>query len=114
MPKQLSHIATRAITGANELAVASITWYELAWLARNERIGVVGSVSNWLQDLNNVVRTIPISPAVADLAAAMPPSFPRDPIDRIILATAIEHGVKLVTRDERVREHPQSRGVAIW
>ena len=114
MPQRLSRAASRVISGADELAVASITWYELAWLARNERIGVTGSIGTWLQDLYQVVRTIPIGPAVADLAAAMPPSFPRDPIDRIIVATAIEHGLKLVTRDERLREHPQSRGITIW
>ena len=113
-PQRLSRAAARAISGASEVAAASITWYELAWLARNDRIAVTGTIGTWLDDMYRAVRTIPISPAVADLASAMPRSFPRDPIDRIIAATAIEYGLKLVTRDERIREHPQTRGLAIW
>jgi PIN domain nuclease of toxin-antitoxin system len=91
-----------------------MSWYELAWMARNERIAISGTVPAWLGQLAQQVRTVPITPAIADIATAMPSSFPRDPVDRIIVATAIEHGWKLVTRDERLREHPQSKGITVW
>jgi PIN domain nuclease of toxin-antitoxin system len=38
--------------------------------------------------------------------------FPGDPADRLIYATAVEHGVKLVTKDQRLRMH--NRSVAVW
>ena len=33
-PDRLSRAATRAVEDADELALASISWFELAWLAQ--------------------------------------------------------------------------------
>jgi PIN domain nuclease of toxin-antitoxin system len=35
-------------------------------------------------------------------------------MDRIIYATAIEEGLQLVTKDERMRNFPYSRQITIW
>ena len=40
--------------------------------------------------------------------------FPADPADRLIYATAIESGSRLVTKDRRLREHRHPRPVALW
>lgn len=37
-PDRISPAASKAISKADELAVADISWFELAWLARHERI----------------------------------------------------------------------------
>jgi PIN domain nuclease of toxin-antitoxin system len=37
------------------------------------------------------------------VAAHFPPSFPSDPFDRIIAATARVRGLRLVTADERIQ-----------
>lgn len=37
-PQRLSMAASQAIEHADELAVAAISWFELAWLAEQERI----------------------------------------------------------------------------
>jgi PIN domain nuclease of toxin-antitoxin system len=55
-----------------------------------------------------------ITPAIADTAVGLPSTFPRDPTDRIVYATAIEHGVKLVTRDEAIAEHDRPRSLVVW
>jgi len=111
-PDRLSAKAADAVREADELAVAAITWYELAWLARNGRISVAIPVRSWLEQLAAQVRTITITPAIADTAAGLPPSFPGDPADRLIYATAIEHGVPLVTKDARLRKY--GRTVTVW
>ena len=113
-PKRVSKGARKALEEAEELVVAAISWYELAWLARHERIAVTVPVRSWLQDLSAQVRTIGITPAIADTAVALPSSFPGDPADRLIYATAIEHGLGLVTKDRAIRDHDQPRSVAIW
>jgi len=113
-PKRLSRNARRALVAADELAVAAITWFELAWLARHERILVTIPVRSWLEQLESQVRTIGITPAVAETAASLPASFPGDPADRLIYATAVEHGLRLVTKDARLREHRHPRPVALW
>jgi PIN domain nuclease of toxin-antitoxin system len=38
--------------------------------------------------------------------------FPGDPADRLIHATATEHGLPLVTKDAQLRRRPGS--VAVW
>lgn len=111
-PDRLSARATKLLTASDELAVAAITWFELAWLARNGRIDVAIPIRSWLDQLSTQVRTIAITPAIADTAVALPASFPGDPADRLIYATAVEHGLQLVTKDSRLRRH--NRTVAVW
>lgn len=113
-PDRLSPAATAAVGGASELAVASITWFELAWLAEHGRLHVAVPTRTWLDELAAHVRTIPATPAIATTAVTLPASFPGDPADRLIYATAIEHGWSLVTKDRRLRDHRHPRPVAVW
>jgi PIN domain nuclease of toxin-antitoxin system len=113
-PDRLSRAATRAIVEADELAVASISWYELAWLVQQERLSAPIPVRAWLQGLEAGVRTHRVTPAIAATAVSLPSSFPRDPADRLIYSTAIEHGLRVVTKDQRMRAHRHSRKVTIW
>lgn len=113
-PDRLSHKAIAAIEAADELAVASISLFELAWLAEHQRILVSLPVRTWLAQLAELVRIVVISPAVAATASALPAVFPGDPADRLIYATALEHGWQLVTKDKRIRSHPQPRTITVW
>lgn len=113
-PKRVSKAARRALEDAEELVVAAISWYELAWLAKHERIVVNIPVRSWLQKLGEQVRTIGVTPAIADTAAGLAPSFPGDPADRLVYATALEHGLKLVTKDQAIRDHDRPRSLTLW
>ncbi len=113
-PDRVSAPAREALDRADELAVAAISWYELAWLARHERITVNVPIRTWLQGLAEQLRTIGITPAIADTAVALPSSFPGDPADRLIYATAIEHGLKLVSKDRAIGDHDRAGSVVVW
>lgn len=113
-PDRISRAAAQALGDADELAVAAISWFELAWLAKHERIVVTIPIRSWLGQLANELRTVGVTPAVADTAVSLPSSFSGDPADRLIYATAIEHGWRLVTKDRRLRAHPHPRAVAVW
>lgn len=113
-PERLSTAATSAIVEADELAVADVTWFELAWMARHERITVSVPILTWLDELVTELRTIGITPAIANTAVALPTSFPGDPADRLIYATAVERGWQLVTKDRRLRRHRHPSPVTIW
>jgi PIN domain nuclease of toxin-antitoxin system len=113
-PDRLSKRATAAVTAAEQLAVSAISWFELAWLARNERITTTIPMRSWLEELAEEVRTVGITPAIADTAVSLPSSFPGDPVDRLIYATAIEHGWQLITKDKRLRRHRHPRPLAVW
>lgn len=113
-PDRLSSVAAQAVEAADELAVAAISWFELAWLAANGRITLTIPLRSWLEQLAEGVRTLPLSPAIAAAAVMLPSSFPGDPADRLIYATAIEHGCRLVTKDRRLLDHPSPRPIAVW
>lgn len=110
----MSAAAAKTLANADELAVAAISWFELAWLAQHERIMLTLPVRSWLEELAGQVRTAPITPAIAATAVSLPSSFPGDPADRLIYATAIEHGWQLVTKDRKLRSHRHPRPIAVW
>jgi PIN domain nuclease of toxin-antitoxin system len=113
-PEKVSPSATAAITAADDVAVADITWFELARLAHKERVVVAIPIVSWLHELARLVRTIPVSPSIAAAAALLPASFPGDAADRLIYATAIENGCPLVTKDDRLLTFKHPRRVAVW
>lgn len=111
-PDRISSEATARIAAAEELLVAAVSWYELAWLARHGRISVAIPVRSWLGQLAAQVLTVAITPQIADTAAALSDAFSGDPADRLIYASALERGVPLVTKDRRLRA--AGPAVAIW
>jgi PIN domain nuclease of toxin-antitoxin system len=113
-PGRLSKVASDAIESADVLAVAAISWFELAWLAANGRVVITVPLRSWLDRLAEHVVTLPIDPAIAAAAVALPNTFPGDPADRLIYATAIVRGLRLVTKDGRLREHPSPGPVTVW
>lgn len=113
-PERLSRVAAETLEEADELAVSSISWYELAWMAKHEHVEVSIPIRTWLEELAREVRTVGVSPAIADAAVSLPASFPGDPADRIIYATAVEHGWQLVTKDRALRTHRHPPGMTIW
>lgn len=113
-PRRLSREAARAVGAADELAVSAISWFELGWLATHGRIVVAVPIRSWLDQLADHVRTAAITTAIAGTAVSLPMSFPGDPADRLIYATAIEHGWNLVTKDERLHAHPHPRPLTVW
>jgi PIN domain nuclease of toxin-antitoxin system len=113
-PERLSRAAARAVRDADELAIAAISWFELAWLAGHERITLSVPIRSWLDQLAAEVRTISITPAIAHTAASLPSTFPGDPADRLIYATAVEQGWRLVTKDARLRSHRHPSRPTVW
>jgi len=113
-PARISRAAGELLRAADELAVSAISWFELASLARHDRIVLTVPIRSWLEALAANVRTIPITPAIADCATSLPGSFPGDPADRLIYATAIEHGYQLVTKDRQLRGHRHPQPITIW
>jgi hypothetical protein len=67
-----------------------------------------------LERLAGPVRIVGVRPANAAAAVALPTSFPGDPADRLIYATAVGHGWPLITKDRRLRNHRHPRPVTVW
>jgi PIN domain nuclease of toxin-antitoxin system len=112
--EQLSEAAIRAVESAEEIAVASVSWYELAWMIQNRRVTVDTPLRLWLNTLAAQVRTVTTTPDIATTAASLPGTFPGDPADRVIYATALEYGWPLVTKDQRMRRHVHPAQTVVW
>jgi PIN domain nuclease of toxin-antitoxin system len=112
-PDRLSSAARDVLQAADELVVAPVTWWELAWLIRRGRLRVRAPARSWIADLAAGVRTAALTPAVAATAAELPDTFPKDPFDRVIYATAVEAGLRLATVDRAIRAYDEGR-VVVW
>lgn len=113
-PDRVSKHARIALEDAEELVVAAITWFELAWMARNERIALSVPVRSWLDGLAAQLRTLGVTPRIADTAVSLPSWFPRDPVDRMIVATAVEHDLPLITKDRAIRDSSVPGVRTVW
>ena len=113
-PDRIGAGAASAIANADELAVASVTWFELAWLVRSGKLATAAPLRTVVTALARDMRTVPLTPSIAIAAAELPASFPRDPTDRQIFATAVEHGWRLLTKDRRLHAHDPEGTVVLW
>lgn len=104
-PAKLSQAARRAIEAARTLRISAISCWEFARLVSKGRISVDRGPLEWMRQAlaQPRVELIPVTPEVAVTAAQLGESFPGDPADRLIVATAIQEGVGLVTKDDRLR-----------
>jgi PIN domain nuclease of toxin-antitoxin system len=104
-PNKLSKNAKEAIRAArlhSHLAVAAITLWELAWLAENGLIVSTMSIESFIRECVSKVSVLPITPEIAVRAVSFPESYPKDPQDRLIGATALVEGTSLVTHDDGI------------
>ncbi|PYT07547.1 MAG: VapC toxin family PIN domain ribonuclease [Acidobacteria bacterium] len=107
-PDRLSRSATSAIRkslSSGGIAIASISLWEIAMMIALGRIKAHGTPERWIEELviKSGVIVKEISATVVALSTQFPESFPRDPADRLIAATARAHGMPLLTRDARIR-----------
>jgi PIN domain nuclease of toxin-antitoxin system len=105
-PEELSpraHEAIRLERRIDGLAIADKTLWELAMAISKGRLAVKTSLLDFLRAVERNFTVLPITSAIAERSVLFTDRFPRDPSDRIIAATAIIHGMKLVTRDKRIR-----------
>ncbi len=70
---------------------------------RSKDVGAAGALERWLKalELHYADRILSVSPAVADRWGRLCPKEPLPAIDGLLAATALEHGLSLVTRNAR-------------
>lgn len=116
-PERLSLPARRAIereASRSGLAMASVSLMELSQLAASGRIRTHRTPHEWLRQLVRETRISvrEITTEIAAVAAFLPPTFPADPFDRIVAATAVVERMPLVTADGRIQDSGVVR--TIW
>ncbi|TVQ17451.1 MAG: type II toxin-antitoxin system VapC family toxin [Spirochaetaceae bacterium] len=97
------------------LYVSAASLWEIAAMERLGRIRLSVPIDSWLREATSTPGLVvhPIDGAVAVDGARLPGSFPGDPVDRLIVATARTLGGTLITADPRLHEYAQGGHVAL-
>jgi PIN domain nuclease of toxin-antitoxin system len=84
--------------------VSAITAWEVAMLVRKGRYRLHVSSKTWFNRLLALagLRLAELTPEILIDSTELPGAPPADPADRIIVATARQHGLVLVSRDRRL------------
>jgi PIN domain nuclease of toxin-antitoxin system len=105
-------VAMKTLIGAGDepVGVASMSCLEVAWLAKKGRITVPLSIELFFETAIDGagLKLIPLTPKIAARSAALP-DIHRDPVDRVLVATAIELDAALVTKDAVIPSYPGVR-----
>ena len=107
-PEVLSQPAVDAIADAvrgNGVCVSSISVWEFALLVQRERLRIRVGADEWVarSEALPFLRFLPVDARVALRTVSLGPALHPDPADRMIVATALLHGIPLVTKDGRIR-----------
>ena len=102
----------RARVEQESLVYSPVTIYEIAYAARRKRLPLRTKVEDFIAEIEKRLRLVPLTAAIALCAAGLPEPFHGDPMDRIIVATAIVENCALITADAKIH----SSGVcnAVW
>lgn len=90
------------IQTGGSLAVSAVSVWEAAYLSRAGKVDLGMSWEEWLPLATTRARVevIPLSEAIA-VRAAFLPLYHRDPADRFIISTALEHNIRLLSFDAK-------------
>ena len=116
-PNALSKPAAREIDAAvqtHSVYVSCISSWEIALLVERGRLRLALDARDWLCRCEALpfLTFVPVSNVIAVESVRLP-DFPHaDPADRIIAATALSLGAKLVTKDDKLRNY--SPVTTIW
>lgn len=104
---RLGRVARRSCDdalAAAELAIPTIVVFELGWAMSRKRIEGPANLRDWRNRLQSLgVREIGLSAEIA-MGALELEGMHGDPIDRIIVATALAHDAVLLTADRPILE----------
>jgi len=115
-PEQLSKNANRAISAAlpkEKIFISSISVWEVALLVHHKRLELTLDVTDWIAktEMLPYFQFVPVDNAIALKSVNLPQPIHRDPVDRIIIATAISLGATLVTKDDKILNYPHVKTV---
>jgi PIN domain nuclease of toxin-antitoxin system len=109
--RQMSQAAMEAFealsTNGGVLCVSAMSAWEIGMLISRGRLSASKDALPWFEDFvtsgNLVVHAA--TPSVLIAAAYLPEPLHRDPMDRILIATAREHDLTIITRDRAILDY---------
>lgn len=96
------------------MGLSAISVWEFARLVARGKLRLKTPIEHWLARATEpgFVSVLPLTPDIAFRSNQLQPAFSSDPADEIIVATAREHDLTLISADDRIRAY---RGVrTLW
>ncbi len=95
-----------------ELFLSPVTAWEIATLARRGRLALAISPNAFVNQLfaHSDASEVPVNREIAFAAGSLPGELHGDPADRLIVATAIVAGLRVMTRDRHILEYAKRTG----
>jgi PIN domain nuclease of toxin-antitoxin system len=99
--------AINRAAASGRLRIAAISLWETALLASGGRVVLGRPLAQWITAAVSApgLSVEPLLPKVAVEAYSLPDAFHRDPVDRLIVATARVIDATLMTRDRRILDY---------
>jgi PIN domain nuclease of toxin-antitoxin system len=90
--------------------VSAISLWEVAMLVTKKRVQLSAESSMWIRRALQApgVKLLPLLPEISVASTLLPGDPPRDPADRILIATTRHVGARLVTCDRRIIQYAQT------
>jgi len=116
--ERLAPRAVEAMNAAHQHAgtvfVSAITAWEVGLLVSRKRLNLLMTPHRWFAELLSLpgMQLAELSPDILMASSFLPGDPPRDPADRIILATARDIGAALITRDGALLKYGQDGQVS--
>jgi PIN domain nuclease of toxin-antitoxin system len=95
---KLSSQIIEMINEAEQVAISSISCFEMAWLVKHQRIHLSVSFEQWFEKATDLIKILPVTPIISTQSAKLPEHH-RDPMDRFIISTALFHQATLISFD---------------
>ncbi len=93
-----------ARTGVQGLAVSDFTLFELSLLVRKKKFDLAIRPEAFLSEVERRFTVLPITANIARQVLDLPASYPNDPVDRVIGATALVEDIPMITADREIRK----------
>lgn len=115
LPPAVSRTLDDAAHAGIQLLVSSITALEVGQLASRGRIDLSMTPQRWFRGVLATpgVQLAELSPDILIASSFLPGKPPRDPMDRILIATARELGATLVTRDRALLDYGEAGHLSV-
>jgi PIN domain nuclease of toxin-antitoxin system len=113
LPIARKEISRAASVGG--LYVSPVSAWEIGLLVRRGRLELQVAAESYIDQVFRLpgVRVAALTPGIAVRSSYLPGDLHEDPADRLLVATAIIMGLKLITRDRRLLDYGARGFVAV-
>lgn len=88
---------------------SAMTAWEICFLDKNNRINLDAACEIWIEDVikKSGIQEVPVTRDIAVEANSLPGNLHKDPVDRILVATARKRNMILATRDGKILKYAE-------